>query len=119
MQENLRDDQKEFGEQFIKLLRSIAPISVNLTVKDGDEMDWCGGCRVIATPGHMPGHISLYLPKQKVLITGDAMAIEGGIPVIANLQFVLDEETAKQSLQTLLGLEVDSFLCYHGGTYTP
>lgn len=119
MQEDLQGAEKEFGEQFIQLLRSVSPAVVNLTVKEGDVLDWCGGCHVLATPGHMPGHISLYLPTQRVMITGDAMAIEDGIPVIANPQFVLDEERAKQSLQMLLSYEVDTFVCYHGGIYTP
>lgn len=119
MQEDLQGSEREFGEQFIQLLRSVSPAFVNRTVKDGDVMDWCGGCHVLATPGHMPGHISLYLPKQKVMITGDAMAIEDGIPVIANPQFTLDEERAKQSLTKLLRYEVDTFVCYHGGIYTP
>lgn len=119
LQEQLPRDQKEFGKQFIQLLRSVAPVSVNSTVKQGDSMDWCGGCHVIATPGHMPGHISLYLPKNKIMITGDAMALEGGIPVIANPQFVLDQDKAEQSLALLLGYNALYYVCYHGGIYTP
>ena len=42
-------------------------------MKDKDIFDWCGGLEVIETPGHMPGHISLYLKDSKTLICGDAL----------------------------------------------
>ena len=29
--------------------------------------------RIIETPGHMPGHIALYNPEQKLLLTGDTL----------------------------------------------
>ena len=37
---------------------------VSDTVIDGQELPYCGGILILHTPGHTPGHISLYL-KQK------------------------------------------------------
>lgn len=34
-------------------------------------VDWFGGCTVVETPGHTPGHTSLYLKNEKIFITGD------------------------------------------------
>ena len=40
---------------------------------DGQVLPIAGGVRVIATPGHTPGHVSLLLQSTDVLITGDAL----------------------------------------------
>jgi glyoxylase-like metal-dependent hydrolase (beta-lactamase superfamily II) len=58
--------------------------------------------RVIATPGHTPGHISLYLPELDTIISGDAMALENGKPVIANPQFTLNMEEAAASMERFI-----------------
>lgn len=46
------------------------------------------------TPGHTPGHISLYFLQSKTLVAGDAVVIENGVLDIANPQFALDLEAA-------------------------
>ena len=91
------------------------PAPVHQTVADGDLLPWCGGCRVIATPGHTPGHCSLYLPGLRAVVTGDAVVLEAGTPAVANPQFALDLPRAEASLQKLLALDADCWLCYHGG----
>ena len=40
---------------------------VDDTLIDGQELPYCGGIRIIHTPGHTPGHISLYLKQSKTL----------------------------------------------------
>jgi glyoxylase-like metal-dependent hydrolase (beta-lactamase superfamily II) len=40
---------------------------------DGQVLDVAGGVRVLHTPGHTPGHISLLHPGSGVLITGDSI----------------------------------------------
>lgn len=46
---------------------------VSDTVIDGQELPYCGGIRILHTPGHTPGHISLYLKRSKILVAGDSM----------------------------------------------
>jgi glyoxylase-like metal-dependent hydrolase (beta-lactamase superfamily II) len=65
----------------------------------------------------MPGHISLFLPSQRIVIAGDAMALEQRKPVLANPQFTLDVKAANASLEKLLQLDANVFICYHGGVY--
>lgn len=48
-------------------------VSVSQELNDGDDLDIAGGVRVVHTPGHTPGHISLLHPDSGVLITGDAI----------------------------------------------
>lgn len=114
---DLPQEQKQFGIEFCETLRKVNPVNVDITVKDGDYFDWGGGCQVISTPGHMPGHISLYLKETNSIITGDAAVIENNKLVIANPQFALDLELAKKSLEKLISMNADNYYCYHGGKF--
>jgi glyoxylase-like metal-dependent hydrolase (beta-lactamase superfamily II) len=49
------------------------PFQVSTVLQDGDVIDVAGGLRIIHTPGHTPGHISLLHERTGVLITGDAL----------------------------------------------
>jgi len=40
---------------------------------DGEELPVPGRPRVLATPGHTPGHVALHLPERDTVITGDAL----------------------------------------------
>ncbi|NLM18794.1 MAG: MBL fold metallo-hydrolase [Clostridiaceae bacterium] len=117
MQKMLPSDQQDFGSAFCDMLRRVEPVLVDEFLHDGDKMDWCGGCHIIATPGHTPGHISLFMEKDSIVITGDAMALEEGRPVIANPQFTLDLNHAESSMNKILSLKANAYYCYHGGVY--
>ncbi len=97
------------------MLKRVEPAPVDITVSDGDNLSWCGGCRVVSTPGHTPGHISLFLEKLRTVVTGDAAALENGTLAIANPAFTLDINQAEISLQKLLTLDADTYVYYHGG----
>ncbi|MDF2951499.1 MAG: beta-lactamase domain protein [Anaerocolumna sp.] len=117
MQETLPLEQKPFGEAFCRMLQSVETANVDILVKDGDWFDWCGGCLIISTPGHTPGHISLYIKSEKTIITGDAATLENDKLVIANPQFTLDIENAIKSLDKILNTDALHFISYHGGSY--
>ena len=119
LQKRLPPDQQSFGRAFCEMLRRVEPVSVDRLLRDGERLDWCGGCRVIAPPGHTPGHISLVLDADSIIITGDAMALENGQPVIANPQFTLDMGQARASMEKLLAMNAKTWYCYHGGVYHP
>ena len=75
------------------------------------------GIEIISTPGHMPGHISIYHKESKSLIAGDALVVENGELVIALPQYTLDIEGAKRSIKKFLDYDIDRIICYHGGVY--
>jgi glyoxylase-like metal-dependent hydrolase (beta-lactamase superfamily II) len=49
------------------------PVRVGEQLTDGQVLDVAGGLRVVATPGHSPGHVSLLHERTATLITGDAL----------------------------------------------
>jgi len=112
--ERMPEEQREFGLQFIGRLRSLKHVPVDQTVRDGDSL-FDGRCRIIATPGHTPGHISLHIPELDSVITGDAAVNDGGRLAVANPQFCLDPAAAEQSLTMLRNLRAARYFCYHGG----
>jgi glyoxylase-like metal-dependent hydrolase (beta-lactamase superfamily II) len=82
-------------------------------IEDGARLDLAGGTRVISTPGHTPGHISLYVEQSKVLIAGDALTAERGSLNGPNPPMTLDMRTALRSIRRLADLDVDTIVCYH------
>ncbi|MDF2679442.1 MAG: fold metallo-hydrolase [Brevibacillus sp.] len=113
----LREEAKPHAEQFIRFLQSLEPVPVDQKVTHGEELPWCGGIEIVHTPGHMPGHISLYLPAAKTLIAGDAVVIEDGKLVIANPHYTLDLDEAIRSIRRLLSYDIEHIVCYHGGLF--
>jgi glyoxylase-like metal-dependent hydrolase (beta-lactamase superfamily II) len=101
--------------QMREVLERLEPVRVDEHLADGDRLDLAGGTRVIFTPGHTPGHLSLYLERPKVLVAGDALTAEGGHLNGPNPSMTLEMRTAIQSIRRLADLEIDTIVCYHGG----
>jgi len=88
---------------------------VSDTVIDGQELPYCGGILILHTPGHTPGHISLYLKRSKILIAGDSMYSVNGMLGGIHAPTTINIKEAKQSLKKYLNLHIESIVCYHGG----
>ncbi|GAB6489171.1 putative hydrolase [Bacillus sp. UMTAT18] len=88
---------------------------VSDTVIDGQELPYCGGIRILHTPGHTPGHISLYLKRSKILVAGDSMYSVNGVLGGVHAPTTLNIMEARQSLKKYLNLDIKSVVCYHGG----
>ncbi|ATW26592.1 MBL fold metallo-hydrolase [Candidatus Formimonas warabiya] len=91
--------------------------NVDETVEDGEQLPYCGGIKVVYTPGHTPGHICLYHQRSKTLVAGDAFNVEGGVLVHAPEFTCLDKEQYDKSLKKLAMYDIETVLCYHGGLY--
>ncbi len=58
------------------------PVRVDRAVTDGDEVDVASfGLKVVHTPGHSAGSITLWSPSERVAITGDAVPAPGDLPI--------------------------------------
>lgn len=87
-----------------------APGSIT-AVGDGDEVF---GLRIVATPGHTPGHVSVLDQHAGVLVAGDAInGADGGV-VGPNPEFSEDMPQANASVRKLADLSFDTVLFGHG-----
>lgn len=113
--DSLPHDYKPGALQFIENLKTVQTVQVDQHLTLDHEVEWLKGVEILHTPGHMPGHISIYIRQSKTLIAADAVVIENGILEIANPQFTLDIDEALRSVEKLNQLEIDRIICYHGG----
>lgn len=112
------DITPEVRDAFRFRLENPPKAPVNTILEDGQEIDRCGGIVVILTPGHTPGHMSLYHKKSKTLLAADSMVVEDGAlqgPVPA---YCSDYPLALESLKKYSQYDIQNILCYHGGLLT-
>jgi glyoxylase-like metal-dependent hydrolase (beta-lactamase superfamily II) len=67
-----KGDVLKFAEASLPTRKLVVPVMPDIKLKEGkkisvDPFEF----KVIATPGHSPGHICLYEPNRKLLFTGD------------------------------------------------
>ncbi len=68
-------------------------------------------CKVIHTPGHSPGSVCIYCPKEKILFSGDTVFSDGvGRTDVPGG----DPEALNQSLEKISRLDVKKILPGHG-----
>lgn len=92
-------------------------------VNDGDMI---GSLRVIAAPGHTPGHIALLDTRDNTLIAGDALVTQFGTTVTGKLNILFpfpalatwNKPTALATARTLLELKPSLLAVGHGKVLT-
>lgn len=94
------------------------PMQVDEILKDGQVLPVLGGLRVVETPGHTPGHISLFSPKLSVLFPGDSMVsddkgLQGSRPAVT-----WDRVKADESVRTQAALGAHIVCPGHGPVVT-
>lgn len=86
---------------------------------DGDMI---GSLKVVASPGHTPGHLSYFDTRDATLIAGDAFMIQGGLAVSGTLRWrfplgpfvTWNRPTALQSAYKLRALNPKRLVAGHG-----
>ena len=111
----LPDDRKPGARHFQEMLRNVRPVAVDRTFREDEELPGLPGARIVNTPGHMPGHASIYLEARKTMIAADAVVYENGTLDIANPHYTLDLREAVASVNKIAHFAIDTVICYHGG----
>ncbi|GAA3776584.1 MBL fold metallo-hydrolase [Plantactinospora mayteni] len=104
--------ERVLHEQVAAGLESAPPVRVDVTVVDGDILEFGGGATVVSTPGHTDGSIALYLKRHRILFTGDVAAHHEGsvIPGVFNT----DRDRVFASFRRLSELDADVVCFGHG-----
>lgn len=113
-----RDQSFLSGRLFNRLPGGTFPaIDIAQPLADGDVLNVGGGLRVVHTPGHSPGHVSLLHEPTRVLITGDALfnvlGIRWPMPYLCS-----DFRMTQQTAHVLGELEYDVAAFTHGPQVT-
>jgi glyoxylase-like metal-dependent hydrolase (beta-lactamase superfamily II) len=87
----------------------LEPAEVEDEVEEGDTLP--GGLKVVETPGHSDGHISLLWPEKKLLVAGDTT---WHLTRLTYLPFYVDFEEAKRSVAKLTKLDFEVAVFGHG-----
>ncbi len=82
------------------------------TFADGDRLP--GGLTAVATPGHTPGHFSLWRAADGTLFAGDALVVRDAAVDLPGRVFTEDASAARASLARLAALAPRLLLPGHG-----
>ena len=83
-------------------------VQADVILSEGQILPVLGGLRVVETPGHTPGHISLFSPSTGILFTGDSIVTREGELVRSVKANTWDEAKADESArkQAALGAQI-------------
>lgn len=103
----IEDTELQYRQRPVPGFHSIVegPVKVDRSLQDGDTINLGDGStlRVIHTPGHAKGHISLLYESERTLFCGDCIPVRGEMPIyedaIASMRSI-------KRLRDLSGLEL-------------
>jgi len=109
----LSDVERAFHDKIAGLVPPSPPARVDCELQDGDEIDLDGGATVVHVPGHTAGSIAVYVPRRRLLFSGDAAARgpEGHVMVGV---FNVDPAETRRSFAKLAELDFDVACFGHG-----
>lgn len=100
-----------------RLLMSVfrpKPIQVDEILVEGQTLPVLGGLQVLSTPGHTPGHISLYSPSTGVLFCGDSIVSRDGVLIESVPANTWNQEKAAESVRKQAALKPKVVCSGHG-----
>lgn len=112
-----RTDIEEEIYQVIKKNLAKSHVGIDFEFSEKNDEIIFKKLQVINTPGHTPGHISIYLPAEKILIVGDAVSInETGIQP-PDINFCSDFNAAMESYKKIMNIDFNQIISYHDGKF--
>jgi glyoxylase-like metal-dependent hydrolase (beta-lactamase superfamily II) len=108
------DPQSNPVLRFLARNAELPPVPVTKVLREGD---FVSGFRVIATPGHTPGHVSLLRDGDGLLFTADAFGcLPRKIRVGVRKAVCVDPPEARRSAEKLLAEDLSTVILAHGKT---
>ena len=97
-----------------RLFAAVTPLpGHSVPIVDGDVLPVLGGLHVIHVPGHTPGSVCLYAPRNRLLFVGDALQARFGRVGFASRLYSDDWGAARASVQRLAELDVETIVFSH------
>ena len=92
----------KFFFPLIKPLFKVSPSRIDRILTIGEEFPYLGRLEILDTPGHTPGHISLWSESTRTLFCGDSIRIHGSLLPPSKGSNTWDEEKACVSFEKQL-----------------
>ena len=108
----ITEEERPFYDRIAPTIPPAAPVRVHRRLREGDDLGWDRPTKVIEVPGHTPGSIAVYLPDERVLLTGDNVASLGGRPILG--PFNVARHKAIESFRRLARMDVEIACFGHG-----
>ncbi len=110
-----RDDTRLSGK-IMKILpeSNYETFNVTRTLIDGEVIDTAGGLKVVHTPGHTDGHISLLHLESETLITGDSIFNMTSRLTWALSGFCVNYKQSQETAMKFLDLDFKNACFTHG-----
>ena len=105
--------QKFFYDVVSRLVKA-TPVRVDEYLVEGHVLPVLGGLKVVETPGHTPGHISLYAPSIGILFCGDSIVSDKGVLRGSRASNTWNQEKADESVQKQAALGAKIVCSGHG-----
>lgn len=109
---------RPWQRRLLRLLRpffaTLIPGRADEMIADGDLLPMLGGLRVLATPGHTPGHLSFFAEQRGVLFAGDSFRVLGRRLCVSRGPNTHDEAAARESARRQLALRPHVICAGHG-----
>ncbi len=111
---NIKKIRKETGAKLAYHEAEVNKIKpeADILLQDGQKLESCN-MEIIHLPGHSPGNISIYLPKQKAIIMGDTVFDEDGL-VAPPKMYCSDYDQAKNIIKKILKHDFTTIFLSHG-----
>ena len=91
---------------------------IDLLLEGGEVLSPLGGLEVIHTPGHTPGSISLFAPRHRLIVVGDALNNRHRDLRLPPRMVSTDPARARQSAAEIARLDFDVICFGHGRPIT-
>lgn len=118
--EKMKDSLDDATRGFYEMLNAGFPklyVDIDETFDMDTTLNIITEIKVIPTPGHTLGHVCLYVPEKKALITGDTISlVDGKLEPVSDF-YNYNPEEAKKSIESLKNYDIQKICCYHGGEY--
>lgn len=90
-------------------------VQVDQVLAEGDQLPILGGLRVISSPGHTPGHLSFYSPREGLLFAGDSVSTRSdGVRYNRVKIFNWNEQQMRESVHRQAALRPQIVCSGHG-----
>lgn len=106
------------GAEDLEAIRAGPGIGTARTLQAAADGAMVFGLRIVTTPGHTIGHISVLDEAGGILVAGDALGTVGGVLAGSNPQFTEDAAAAKATIAKLGALRFETLLVGHGDPIT-